>query len=98
MPKGRVEVLWRVEDRPGGRHLVLKWMELDGPTVRPPGRHGFGRRLIERGVAHELGGAAQLEFPPQGVRCRIELPLDPGERWQATAAVEGIARPWASPA
>ena len=40
-----------------------------------PERRGFGRSLVERSVAYELGGAARLEFTPEGVRCRTELML-----------------------
>jgi hypothetical protein len=29
-------------------------------------------------VAHGLGGRVDLAFPPEGARCRIELPLDGG--------------------
>jgi two-component sensor histidine kinase len=78
VPEGRVELAWRVEAVPEeGRRLVLEWAERGGPEVRPPERRGFGRSLIERSVAYELGGTARLEFPPAGVRCRIELPLTP---------------------
>ena len=76
VPEGRVALAWRVEDAPGeGRRLVLEWAERGGPEVRPPERRGFGRSLIERSVAYELDGTARLEFPPEGVRCRIEVPL-----------------------
>ncbi|HET6518311.1 MAG TPA: sensor histidine kinase, partial [Geminicoccaceae bacterium] len=74
-PGGRVAVTWRAEAA-RGRPLSLDWTERDGPRVDEPTRCGFGRRLIERSVAYELGGASRLEFPPEGARCRIELPLE----------------------
>jgi two-component sensor histidine kinase len=43
--------------------------------VQEPQRRGFGRSLIERSVAYELDGSAELTFPPTGVRCHIEVPL-----------------------
>jgi hypothetical protein len=43
--------------------------------VAPPQRSGFGRRLIERGLAHELGAEVGLDFTPAGLQCRIRLPL-----------------------
>ena len=77
VPEGQVELAWRVaEDGGHRRRLVLEWTERDGPTVRRPERRGLGRALIEQGVAHELDGTVRLEFPPEGVRCRIEVPLD----------------------
>ncbi|HEX6010885.1 MAG TPA: PAS domain S-box protein [Geminicoccaceae bacterium] len=74
---GSVRLAWSVEGGPGGRLLVLDWAERGGPEVAPPSRRGFGCTLIERTVAHGLGGKVLLEFPPAGARCRIELPLHP---------------------
>lgn len=75
-PSGRIELDWRAEASAAGRRLVLEWAERGGPEVRAPTRRGFGRTLIERSVAYELGGEAHLEFAPAGVRCRIEVPLE----------------------
>jgi two-component sensor histidine kinase len=55
--------------------LILDWSEHDGPAVQEPERRGFGRALIERSVAYELDGSAELTFAPGGVRCHIEVPL-----------------------
>jgi len=71
---GRVEVEWRVDPGgPTGARLLLEWREQDGPPVGPPQRRGFGSRLIERGLAYELGGEVQLLFDPEGVRCLVSL-------------------------
>jgi PAS domain S-box-containing protein len=70
-PEGRVVLSWRTEE---GR-LRLVWQEEGGPPVLPPGRKGFGTRLIERGLAHELDGTVTLDFAPSGLRCEIDLPL-----------------------
>ena len=78
MPAGRIEVSWWLEGSADGQRLVLTWAEASGPDTRVPERHGFGCQLIERSIAHELDGTVQLEFLPEGVRCRIELPLQPG--------------------
>jgi two-component sensor histidine kinase len=58
----------------GGR-LVLRWMESSGPAVKPPDRRGFGSRLIERGLAHELRATVNLSFPASGVICEMDIPL-----------------------
>jgi PAS domain S-box-containing protein len=74
MPEGRVAVRWRV--RAGDpRRLVLEWTEQGGPPVKPPCRRGFGTLLVERSLAHEINGSAELDFRPEGLRCAIELPL-----------------------
>jgi len=53
----------------------MQWRETGGPAVAPPTRRGFGSRLIERGLAGELGGRVSLQFEPEGVRCVIEAPM-----------------------
>jgi two-component sensor histidine kinase len=70
-PEGHVDLGWTVE----GKLVRLIWQEQDGPPVSPPKRRGFGSRVIERVCSKELGGKAQLAFPPDGVKCEIEFPL-----------------------
>src|SRR5690606_25091718 len=55
--------------------LVLCWSERGGPAVLPPQRRGFGSRLVERSINKELKGSVQLEFAPEGVQCRMRVPL-----------------------
>jgi PAS domain S-box-containing protein len=66
---GKVDLLWRVSQPDLFR---LEWKETGGPPVRPPERRGFGSRLIERTLAHDLDGRISLRFEPQGVTCTIE--------------------------
>jgi PAS domain S-box-containing protein len=73
-PGGFVAVDCRVRSN-GGRELHLHWAEIGGPPVQPPVRRGFGLELIERSVAHELGGQAVLEYRIEGVFCEITVPL-----------------------
>jgi PAS domain S-box-containing protein len=75
--QGGVEVGWQVEPAPQGDQLLLTWSETGGPEARPPGRRGFGTRLIEGSVAHELGGEAILSFDAPGLRCVLRFPLLP---------------------
>lgn len=72
-PAGKVSVRWSLEAGP--RRLSLVWRERGGPAVTPPTRRGFGSRLIERGLAQDLGGSVALTFEPAGVVCIIEAPL-----------------------
>ncbi len=76
-PEGSVLLEWSAPRAGHGRRLELAWREQDGPPVSPPDRKGFGSRLLERGLAAELGGAVTLEFRPEGLVCRIEADLDP---------------------
>jgi two-component sensor histidine kinase len=76
-PDGRVFVDWSVANQ-ADRRLAIEWRELDGPPVAPPTRRGFGSRLIERNVRHDLGGEAELTYAAEGLRAAITLPLDRG--------------------
>lgn len=84
---GRVEVAWALERVARGKPPAVEilWRERGGPPVRPPGRRGFGSRLIERGLAAEFGAEVRLDFAPEGVECRIRLPLPAAPR-------EGVTR------
>ncbi len=74
-PEGRILVDWAVADqtRPV---LQLTWREIDGPPVAPPTRRGFGSRLIERNVRHDLSGDANLEYATSGFTAEFMVPLD----------------------
>ena len=74
-PGGRVRVEWRRRREKGEERLLLSWKESGGPVVAPPKRSGFGRILIERTMAIDLGGEAELDFAPSGVECRLRIPL-----------------------
>jgi PAS domain S-box-containing protein len=74
--KGRVSITWRTLKEPDGRRLRLEWSEKDGPPVVPPRRKGFGSRLIERGLAQELGGEVKIQYDPEGVWCEINANLN----------------------
>ena len=69
---GRIALDWRFEETGEGRRLQISWRETGGPPVSPPSRKGFGSRLIERGLAAEIGGAVTLSFEPDGVVCEID--------------------------
>ena len=77
VPEGRVHVSWKLaaeENDPDAtalKWLRLDWVESHGPAVTPPSRAGFGTLLIQRGLAHELGGGATLDFAPDGLRARL---------------------------
>jgi PAS domain S-box-containing protein len=73
-PGGLVAVACRVRSN-DGRELHLHWAETGGPPVRAPHHRGFGLELIERSVAHQLGGQAVLKYPIEGVSCAITVPL-----------------------
>ena len=72
LPSGRVAVHWRRSEDGG---IQLSWHEAGGPPVTPPTRFGFGTTLIERALAMETGGTADIQYLVSGVTCEIYLPL-----------------------
>ena len=68
---GNVEVGWTIA---AGDRLQIRWSEAGGPPVLAPTHNGFGRLLLERVVASDLGGEVHLEFAPQGLICTIDVP------------------------
>lgn len=72
---GKLALEWRHETEDGRKKLCVYWNESGGPRVQPPRHRGFGTTLVERGVKVELGGAARLDFNPQGVQCVIKIPV-----------------------
>jgi two-component sensor histidine kinase len=75
-PGGSVLVEWSVASSSGGQEMLLiKWREENGPRVAPPKRSGFGSKLIEFSVKEDLGGTAELHFPPEGFKCSISVPI-----------------------
>ncbi|MDE1187863.1 MAG: HWE histidine kinase domain-containing protein [Pantoea sp.] len=71
VPTGRLEVRW-VLDEAG--NCCIEWVESGGPPVMTPSRKGFGSTLIDRTVAFDLGGEAELVYAPDGLRARFILP------------------------
>lgn len=73
VPSGRVALRWETWNVADGPLLDLTWEETGGPAVSSPGRRGFGSRLIERQLALEFGGSAELDFRTSGLFCHIRL-------------------------
>lgn len=74
-PRGLVMVEWSVEQAADGDTLHLTWMERDGPPVTPPESTGFGTLLIERSLQQGQGGHTEIAFDPDGLTCKIRLPI-----------------------
>ena len=67
---GRVAVAWACDN--GALHL--SWRESGGPTPSGKPTPGYGLRLIEGAVGHELGGITELEFLGDGLVCTLHIP------------------------
>ena len=81
VPGGAVRVVWELEPcpKPVGTDedpcLRLTWTETGGPPVVSPTRHGFGVRLLEKGLAGELSAQVSLAYDSLGLVCTMRLPI-----------------------
>lgn len=80
-PDGRVSVRWqRLADAKPGPLLVIDWQESGGPRVTMPDRKGYGSSVIRELVPYELvGSTVAVDFAPDGLRCRIAIPVAEAE-------------------
>ncbi|MCB8821132.1 sensor histidine kinase [Microvirga rosea] len=72
---GSIAVSWTLQNGTAPPRLTLRWMEVGGPPVVTPRRRGFGSRLLERTLAHDLDGQVEIAFPPTGVVCTVDAPV-----------------------
>ena len=75
VPEGNVVVTWTLEQTDDDKHLVLDWIEQNGPAVTIPTTRGFGSTLIERALSHDMSAQAMIEFLPDGVRASVRAPV-----------------------
>ncbi|WP_242141043.1 HWE histidine kinase domain-containing protein [Sphingomonas sp. TREG-RG-20F-R18-01] len=80
VPEGGVDLVWGTLNAPVGTDLWMHWVEHHGPRVTPPDRRGFGVHLLTDGTARALGGKVALDYKPEGMRWRLQVPLDPVAR------------------
>lgn len=85
---GKVRVSWSYADG----LLALSWEESGGPAVEKPRRRGTGLRVLERAFEGGLGGRTHLDWTPGGLRCRLEVPLEP-DRAPESAPAAPIPEP-----
>ena len=73
---GRLDVTWRVTIEAAARRtLEFDWVESSGPPVSPPGRQGFGSRLLDFVLPGQIQARSQIDYRPQGVHVQCTLPL-----------------------
>lgn len=74
-PEGRVLIDWALADQRAPK-LTLTWREVGGPPVSTPSRKGFGSRLIERNIRHDLAGEIDLLYAADGLVAELTVPLE----------------------
>ncbi len=74
---GRLQIAWSVSDTTETPVLTLEWRESGVHLTSTPSGRGFGLELIKRALPFTLRAKVEHTFGPDGVSCRIELPLRP---------------------
>lgn len=72
VPGGKLSVRGRSEDE----RFIVEWRESGGPPVTAPTHRGFGQTVITRSLQYAPSGGAEVDFAPEGLICRISLPLE----------------------
>jgi two-component sensor histidine kinase len=72
VPGGAVYISWEISE---GK-FQLNWAEQGGPAVTAPAKSGFGSLLISRVLQAETKGSVVTEFTDEGLRFRLEAPLE----------------------
>lgn len=72
---GVVRLSWEVVNVLRPHRLQFTWIEIGGPPVTAPTRTGFGTKLIERVIASEINGKAEIDYQPNGVIFKVAAPL-----------------------
>lgn len=88
VPNGKVVLNWRHNPTPEGYSVEIEWKETGGPRCETPNQAGFGTRVIKFAAAREKSGTVTLDFPPEGLCCRIafvkptEVPSGPNPTFE----------------
>ena len=74
-PTGQVALAAHLHAGEAGEELRIVWQESGGPTVEPPAVAGFGTTMLSQAIEYQHAGRAELDWRPQGLVCRLALPL-----------------------
>jgi two-component sensor histidine kinase len=76
VPGGSVSLTWSTKPSNAGEAVEFVWKEKGGPAPALPKKTGFGSRMIKSVVAREKSGHVEIDYPPDGVFCRIAFMRD----------------------
>jgi two-component sensor histidine kinase/PAS domain-containing protein len=72
--RGRIDIRWEVSGDIE-KSVELTWREQGGPVVKTGASGGFGTKLIDLVISHDLDGRTHIDFDPAGVRWTIAFPV-----------------------
>jgi PAS domain S-box-containing protein len=68
---GLLKVIWETNEGV----LTLSWQESGGPSVQAPTSHGFGTKIMNASIKHQLGGNVAWNWRPMGLHCTLQVPI-----------------------
>lgn len=80
---GELDISWQTE----AGLFTLLWRENGGPPVRAPAEHGFGTKIINASIKHQMGGDVALDWRPEGLHCTLSIPFDRQSRANSPSAM-----------
>jgi two-component sensor histidine kinase len=73
--EGRIHVDCEIESHSGENLLRFRWRERGIRIDTSMTKRGFGLQIIENSLPYLLGGSSEVEFHPDGIECKIHVPL-----------------------
>jgi CheY-like chemotaxis protein len=70
-PEGILTIRWSIETG----MLNLRWEESGGPPVTTPSSHGFGTKIMNASIKHQIGGNVAWDWRTSGLHCTLQIPL-----------------------
>lgn len=70
LPEGNVTIT--VEQSAGAVKFI--WRESGGPPAHPPTTEGFGSRLVDKTIRHQLGGTIEHNWLEEGLLAELIIP------------------------
>jgi two-component sensor histidine kinase/CheY-like chemotaxis protein len=70
-PEGTLGIRWSIESAT----LVVQWEESGGPPVTPPSSHGFGTKIMNASIKHQIGGNVAWDWRATGLHCTLQIPI-----------------------
>jgi len=77
VPEGRATLTWSRAPAPEGETVEIVWKETGGPPCAQPTQAGFGTRVINFAASREKSGDVTLDYPLDGLYCRIAFVKPP---------------------
>jgi CheY-like chemotaxis protein len=69
--KGCLRVEWQIIRRA----VALHWQESGGPPAIAPASQGFGTKIMNASIKHQIGGNVTWDWQPTGLHCTLQIPL-----------------------